>query len=711
MDESDVSLEEELDEYCESDSLSEDGLREIFERHELIPNTNNNLHVDDHYEFFIWACFNQRVTEEIIRLLLEYFPDAARPNGHYCPAASPLHVACGNQNMTLNIIKLLIDEDPVSVRSVDVEGTTPLHALCDNDQVDNRTAMQILKLLIEKYPEAVRHADNKGDLPIHIAAMSKSPEFCRVLTEAYPESRRIANDFGSLPLHYASKGASVATVEYLYKLYPDAINNATNEGSYPIHYAIFSVDRSDKPIIAIDIVKFLLDCDPDVKLQTFGEEELSLLHVACQQRCNDSNMEAVSAALEIIQVIYDEYPESICMECSLGQLPLHYCCRADQCERGSLQILQLLLEKYPEGVRRTDRHGRLPIHHAAFTKSAQFCRVLIEAYPGSEQISSLSGDLPLHFACYKNTLDTVEYFHKLYPDAINQTATEGYDPICFAIAGMTHRRNPAVGVEIVQFMLDCDPNVATQEYEGSSLLHFACRLPCNLIKACMEVIEAIYDAYPVAIDGMVASQVQHFCEDVQAFINNEFVYLRQVRDNRLVTIPDENGQLALHRALQNNVRLGSIKLLVLGNLLALLSPDNSGALPLHVACKHHDSTDVIRYLVGDTYTSTLEAVDTDGNSALHYVCCGARYEIIAMWLEKFDAVSVSKRNADEKLPIDLLWESDLVSDRESVEYTESVYRLLRAYPDMIMGIDVQVQSASASSPTPSLTGKKRSLGH
>jgi len=55
-----------------------------------------------------------------------------------------------------------------------------------------------------------------------------------------------------------------------------------------------------------------------------------------------------------------------------------------------------------------------------------------------------------------------------------------------------------------------------------------------------------------------------------------------------------------------------------------------------------------------------------------------------MLLEKYHAASVSKRNAQKKLPIDFLWESNEVEDRESVEYTESVFRLLKAYPEMMM---------------------------
>ena len=114
------------------------------------------------------------------------------------------------------------------------------------------------------------------------------------------------------------------------------------------------------------------------------------------------------------------------------------------------------------------------------------------------------------------------------------------------------------------------------------------------------------------------------------------------------------------------------------------SADNNGALPLNVACQHHDSNDVIDFLAG-LDPSTLDAVDGEGNTALNLACCGAKYDTITMLQEKYDAISVSKRNDPGELPIDLLWESVYaVGDRESIEYTESVFRLLKAYPETVM---------------------------
>ena len=85
-----------------------------------------------------------------------------------------------------------------------------------------------------------------------------------------------------------------------------------------------------------------------------------------------------------------------------------------------------------------------------------------------------------------------------------------------------------------------------------------------------------------------------------------------------------------------------------------------------------------------------------GNTALHCACRAAKYDTIALLLEKYDAVSVSKRNAQNKLPIELLWESNSVSDREDIEYTESVFRLLQAHPETIMNCNAQDQAKAGA---------------
>jgi ankyrin repeat protein len=108
-------------------------------------------------------------------------------------------------------------------------------------------------------------------------------------------------------------------------------------------------------------------------------------------------------------------------------------------------------------------------------------------------------------------------------------------------------------------------------------------------------------------------------------------------------------------------------------------------IPLHVACQHHETTAVVEYLI-NLNEVTLTTADREGNTALHHACIGANNAMIALLLDNYGSMSVSKRNAKKQLPITLLLENknDDVSGRDDIKHVESVYRLMRAHPETIM---------------------------
>ena len=250
-----------------------------------------------------------------------------------------------------------------------------------------------------------------------------------------------------------------------------------------------------------------------------------------------------------------------------------------------------------------------------------------------------------------------------------------------------------------------------------SLLNYACSFnhDRSTIEIVIENIKTIYDAHPEAInDDEIEHDMHLYHQQVQAFLNTLLVYARQAKDHRQMTTPDGKGRLPLHTALQNNVILGSIKLLVKvkGNPSAIRNFDQSGAIPLLIACQHHDSTDVVRYLIACD-TTTLDTVDRDGNTALHYACRGAKYDTIGMLLEDYGAVSVSRQNTYKKLPIDLLWESNEVDDRnrDGLEYVENVFRLLKAYPETVTTAIIMNEQAKAGGCLAHDTRKRKKFGN
>ncbi len=287
---------------------------------------------------------------------------------------------------------------------------------------------------------------------------------------------------------------------------------------------------------------------------------------------------------------------------STGWMPLHLLChKGNVDERAALEAARALIDQCPESITHATDGGFLPVHVACMSRSPEFCR-LIKAYPGSARITDRDGLLPLHYACLMNNVATVEYIYKLYPDAIHNAMTAGFYPIHIAVDGVRHRSNPTTAVDIVQFLLDCDPDVKLQKVRGRlSLLHVACEreyIDSN-IEAGIQVIEVIYDAYPEAIENNeISSDIRRYHQQVQTFINSQLVYSRQAKDHRLMMTPNEKGQLPLHTALHDSASLGSIMLLVKGNPSGIRIRDNNLALPLHLACQNHESAGVVEYLLG-----------------------------------------------------------------------------------------------------------------
>mmetsp|Transcript_30826 Transcript_30826/g.62146 ORF Transcript_30826/g.62146 Transcript_30826/m.62146 type:complete len:983 (+) Transcript_30826:20-2968(+) len=642
------------------------------------------------------AISNEIISEEIIRCIVVFVPRAA--GGTDDDGQHPLHLACNHNNVTLKIVQLLLDASPVSITHQDYVGLMPIHHLCCNHDLDDAIALEILKFLLDTSPQSARHADKDGDLPIYLACVSsKSPEFCRMLIESYPGSERIKNSRGMLPLHLASQSGTVATVKYLLEIYPDGINDESEDGN-PIYLAIMGLRDRKGSEVAAKMVELLLSCNPDLTVATLKSVVWESGYTPLRLACGNSHV-----TLNIVQRLVDAHPDSVRQEDDEGWMLLHHLCDNDELDdMVSIEILRLLLEKCPGSVRHVNNDGYLPIHIACGrgSRSPDFCRELIEAYPASARIAiaSCEGFLPLHYACQSGTSATVKYFVDNYPEQIHVSGDDIGYPIFCAVTGLKCIRNedvnmqedPTVAVEKVKILLACDASIVLQEYGGRVPLVYACRrtndfsFPSSSLNAAIKVIQLLYDAHPESLvdHKTILTGTRDRCDnrEISVFLTTQFAYAEQMSDRHFMMTPDENGRLPLHTALLENATLGSIKLLVKGNPNAIQTPDNSGVIPLHVACRHHESTSVIQHLIG-LDESTLNAVDRLYNTPLHLACQGGKHETIALLVEENDAVSVSKKNAHKKLPIHLLFESDV--DKSSIEYTQSIFLLFKAYPETV----------------------------
>lgn len=78
---------------------------------------------------------------------------------------------------------------------------------------------------------------------------------------------------------------------------------------------------------------------------------------------------------------------------------------------------------------------------------------------------------------------------------------------------------------------------------------------------------------------------------------------------------------------------------------------------------------------------SISAHDHSKNSPLHYACRLGRCNVVNYLLDLKSGL-VSERNGDKKLPFQLLLEADCA--RDSLEYTETIWRLLVAFPETLV---------------------------
>ena len=456
-----------------------------------------------------------------------------------------------------------------------------------------------------------------------------------------------------------------------------------------------------------DGIKLILKYFPGAS-RSLDKDHQPPLHIACRNK---------NVTPEIIRTLIQSHPDSLTTKNIHDRTVLHHLCVNNGLDNtAAIKILVLLLKNLDEKIiQHADERGNLPIHFAAGSgyKSPEFCEKLIEAHPGSDRVVSLNGALPLHFACTNGTAATTEYLCKLYPGGINHnsyTISQYGKPIHHAIGRLVRSREDSeTAVQIVQIIL----NQNDFQKGDMALLFwtFAGQHHTSNRNAGLRVIKLLFDAYPESIKEFntierINRRIERCQDDIRQFLYCQLSLAFQA-DQRYTcnSNPDQDGQLPIHKALKDkNVALGSIKLMVQNNPDALRAHDIQGLIPFHLACHHHASTAVIQYLI-DKDTTTLSIVDFKGNAAFHHACRSANYEAINLILEKYDAVSVSNRNSDGMLPIELLLlESNSAVNRNGTEYVESIFNLVRAHPQTLMDWCGKLQRTSAESPSPSLKG-------
>jgi len=622
---------EDLHNLCTSDSLSLTALQEkvdVLIDEIDIGNISHVLYkelpesIDEQLPIIHAACMNKNVTLEIIKYLVDTFPD---PYGNwttcqFCPnyesEAYPLHVACCNKDCPSDVIRFLVEHYPPAIKHLSIvdEGVhhynvfyvegLPLHYyLSRNKNVDFDT----VKMLVEAYPQSLRvTGEDVSCYPIHALFHNENTdklhEILTYLLQLQPSSARILDGDGDTLLHLAcrTKNVTLDTVQTLFNSWPEAMRMPGEENSLPIHTLCHNHKLEEGT--SIDILRFILNIDQTVTRERDVEGYLP------------THWAVVGMSTEFCKVLISAYPESLRASDS-GSLPIHFACRNNHfvCQSNKIGTVQYMLQLDPNLTNVWNEYGYLPIHLASMNGTVETIELLLKHDPdlAKEKIANRDRKLPLHLACGCE-LEAVQVLFDTYPEAIN-----------------------------------------IRDGDGETSLNLARREERNR---------------------------------VANFLQTQLVYAQQAHDDTAMTTPNEEGYLPLHRALlQGDASLGSIKLLVRGNTAALQVADQKGVLPLHIACRNA-TVGIVKFLVDSYNNGLDVCDANNDSVLHYACRGGNLDVIKYLLNEHTSLVSTAQVNEKGELPIHLLCEAgkDKIGS-DSIEYIEIIWRMLLANPEVVAG--------------------------
>ncbi len=168
--------------------------------------------------------------------------------------------------------------------------------------------------------------------------------------------------------------------------------------------------------------------------------------------------------IDIVQRIFEVYPNALSEQDAFGWLPLHYACA----NGSSAELVMFLTNIYPDSKVVIDRRGRTPLHFAVGNedRSPDPASVKILAETGAARRADENGSLPLHYACAYGASDEVlKILLESVPSSTTAVDFKGRTPLHFAMGNAEKEWTPA----IVQLLLEQNPDVVNDKDNEDNL--------------------------------------------------------------------------------------------------------------------------------------------------------------------------------------------------------------------------------------------------
>jgi ankyrin len=540
--------------------------------------------------------------------------------------------------------------------------------------LDDKTRQSLIMMAIEEgrldvleYLRSSKGRKGRRNKPtfaeLCLAVEHGHAEIVRYLVQCgAPLNRTAKNRLSCTPLEHFVYGGNVTAVRLLLQMGADP----SPRGYAPLHPLLHACrERSS------ELVQVLLDHGADWTIT--DELGLSALDIAVQYG-DEEIVEALLEAGAPAGGLQFEPP------------PLH-----QACEAGHVPVVQQLI-RHGADPSIADRAGQLPLECALVHDMLPVVRYLVENFA----IPTLRfGYSPLHAAVSRGLAEMVRYLLEAGADPNAQT-DRGWTPLhilyseCndedYSFVEDTHYR-------ILQALLAHPVNLATEDFQGRTVLHGAVQVYRNLERR--RGHDDVHRIVRLGADLNAADEagwtpLHHVCAKQTDSEDAEARLIRwMVCQGANVNAVNNKGETPLHLALWHR-GVGPIHTLVEVGANMLARADY-GRLPLHTACEHFVDVEVLGAFLQMFLSrgGDIQAVSDTGWTVLHYAVFYNRGEFMTLLLQHGAGLSarasggqtplhwvgsknrVIRRGEEEQAFVDAMGGTDNNLDDDSVESMES----------------------------------------
>ena len=369
-----------------------------------------------------------------------------------------------------------------------------------------------------------------------------------------------------------NKNVTLEIIQLVYNTLPGALRLRDDDyRDLPIHYLCLNKGLDDAA--SIDILRFMLEIDPNLPREVDGEDFLPLHHAA--------QFKSTAFCKELI----DAYPESLAVRTRIGSLPIHLASTNGKRE-DTADTIQYMLELDPELINAEDGDGYLPIHIAAMNGRTKSIELLLKFNPdsASKETNDEYRRLPLHISCESTNLSSVRVLYDAYPDAIFARDEQGDTPLDDARVEMNQPAIEFLQTQLVYARQAQDMTAMTTPDDNGWLpLHHALKGNASLGS-----IKLLVRGNPSALrvmDNSYAFPLHIACEFSSVTVVQFLVQWNQVILNHV----DAKHNSPLHYACRWG-NLGIVKYLIQANVPSVSERNNEKKLAIHLLFECGENT-------------------------------------------------------------------------------------------------------------------------